>query len=140
MSEEWRPIPGHPRYEASNHGRVRNVETGRVLKPQADGRGYLKVHLGRAVQVKVHRVIAMAWVALPHGVTIAGLAAWDADHLDFCRTNNHPSNLRWASIPDNRARWEKGRARRDGAGDETAPLSAEEQAAYDAAWEAGGWE
>ena len=34
MTEMWRPIPGHPRYQASWDGRIRNATTGHVLKPQ----------------------------------------------------------------------------------------------------------
>jgi hypothetical protein len=55
-AETWLPIPGHPGYEVSDHGRVRSVYhvvmrsngapqtvRGRVLRPMRNPKGYLWV-------------------------------------------------------------------------------------------------
>lgn len=87
--EAWRVIPSHPRYEASDLGRIRNARTGHVLRPQWNTRGYLKVHLGRGTQALVQRLVCEAFHGPPE------LDTHHADHLDFNRTNNRPDNLRW---------------------------------------------
>lgn len=96
--ERWLPVVGHDHYEVSNHGRVRNAATGRVLRPQLMGKGYLKVHLGRSVQVGVHRLVCEAFVGPPP------MPTYHADHGDFDPTNNHACNLRWLSPTENMGR------------------------------------
>lgn len=45
-TETWKPIADYVGlYEVSNKGRVRNLKTGRILKPGNNGRGYLFVGL-----------------------------------------------------------------------------------------------
>lgn len=97
--ERWRPIPGHPRYAASTHGRIRNQHTGRVLKPRAHSRGYVKVDLGRkATNRLVHRLVAAAFYGDRTG-------ALDVDHIDWCKTHNCTGNLRWLSRRENACRY-----------------------------------
>ena len=45
INEEWRSIDGFINYQISNLGRVRNANTGRILKPGWGTGGYLKVTL-----------------------------------------------------------------------------------------------
>lgn len=142
-AEQWKAIPGHPHYEASDHGRVRNVRTMRVLRPQRHTRGYLKVTLGRRPgettqpQITVHRAVALAWVPLPIGDLFA---QWHVDHIDFTRRNNHATNLRWLRAEHNRHRYHRDAIAADEqAATETPPMSAAEQAEYDARWAAAGW-
>lgn len=96
--EVWKPVPRHPRYEVSSHGRVRNAATKHVLRPQRHTKGYVKVHLGRHVQQLVHRLVCEAFHGPPP------LPTDHADHLDFDPTNNTPSNLRWLSASLNSGR------------------------------------
>lgn len=100
MSEEvWVPVTLIPSgYEVSNHGRVRNSNTGRILKPfrgyGKDGKYYRKVHLyhnGRRYCQFVHRLVAFAF--------------YEIDHKDRCRDNNHLSNLEPVLRKENDARW-----------------------------------
>ena len=89
---EWRPVPGHPAYEVSSTGRVRRVGAGRrYLRPQPCGRtgAYLKVNLGRGVQVLVHRVVCEAFHGPPP------TPAHHADHLDYNPRHNAADNRRW---------------------------------------------
>ena len=36
IQEEWRSISGYANYQVSNIGRVRNIKSGRILKPGSD--------------------------------------------------------------------------------------------------------
>ena len=45
INEEWRSIDGFINYQVSNIGRVRNCNTGRILKLTHSSAGYLKVDL-----------------------------------------------------------------------------------------------
>ena len=104
-AEQWLPIPGHPGYDASSHGRIRSRRehrhrcTVRILKPSTTDRGYLKVNLGRTRQMYVHRLVLLAFTGQPPRPDDHG------DHLDWNRTNNRPENLRWLSPVENSVRW-----------------------------------
>lgn len=103
--EEWRPVPGHPGYEASSLGRVRSVDrwiTSRrfwpsvMLRPFA-GDEYKKVRLGPKLFAPVHIIVCLTF----HGVRPSKshlVAHWNGDKLD-----NRSSNLRWATPKENKA-------------------------------------
>jgi len=65
-SEAWRPIAGcEGTYEVSDQGRVRRVETGRILKTFADQHGYRLVRLylwGESTTRKVFHLVADAFL------------------------------------------------------------------------------
>jgi hypothetical protein len=100
MSEEWRPVPGFPGYEASSIGRVRSwlrlngfsrpPSEPRVLSAAVRG-GYLSVVLRsgrRRVNMPVHRAVLLTFVGpCPEGM--------EGCHNDGSRFNNEASNLRW---------------------------------------------
>ena len=91
--EVFRMINEFPCYDVSNFGQVRNRTTGRLLKPSDNGRGYLKVNLrkdNKTYHKTLHRLVCEAFVDNPNNYKCV-------DHKDRCRTNNHISNLRWAS-------------------------------------------
>jgi len=52
INEEWRSIDGYLNYQVSNIGRVRNITTGRILKPVETTGGYLQVSLMNNNKVK----------------------------------------------------------------------------------------
>ena len=43
MKEIWKPIEGFEHYHISNYGRVINSITGKLLKQQNNGKGYMHV-------------------------------------------------------------------------------------------------
>jgi len=112
IMETWLQIKGFPGYEVSDHGRVRSVsryvirngsqmrvkET--ILKPRALQKGHLYVNLrkdGKATSAYVHRLVALAFIE-PPDATRTHVAHWDGDP-----SNNHVSNLRWATPAENNA-------------------------------------
>jgi hypothetical protein len=111
--EEWRSIPNFEGlYEVSDLGRVRSVDRivrysdgrvrvhkGQLIAAGRDPqRGYLSINLWRAnkvTQVKVHRLVATAFVGVP-------LVGQWATHANFIRDDNERSNIGW-STPKQRA-------------------------------------
>lgn len=102
MNERWMPAPGFEQdYEISNYGRVRSHRRGRtkILKPMLDmWNGYLMVSLfdtnGHAHKVKVHRLVALAFVPNPNGYPVT-------NHKDEIKTNNCVENLEWCTVAYN---------------------------------------
>lgn len=95
MSEQWREIPGFPKYEASTQGRIRNAKTGKILRPgdSGNGKGYDHVCLskdGKGHSTAVHRLVAAVWVPNPQNFP-------EINHLDYNRKNNAAANLEWTT-------------------------------------------
>lgn len=97
-TETWKPIADYVGlYEVSNKGRVRNLKTGRILKPGNNGRGYLFVGLYKNGAVKyhyLHRLVALTFIPNPNKLP-------EVNHKDEIRTNNKLDNLEWISHRDN---------------------------------------
>ena len=107
-NEEWRDIIGwEGLYQVSNLGRVKSLprlhksvhgeylSKERILSPRVCGgqREYLSVALYRgkgAVQRKIHRLVAMAFISNPKGYK-------EVNHIDENKRNNMASNLEWCS-------------------------------------------
>ena len=105
--ERWVLVPGYSlEYQVSNLGRVRSWYMGgsrrrlpRIKIPQMNKNGYLYVVLSRKKVIKawtIHRLVLTAFTE-PHSSKI------DACHNDGNKTNNHLSNLRWATRKENEA-------------------------------------
>ncbi len=95
--EIWRSIDGYDNYEVSTHGRVRNATTARILKQHLRKEGYYRVSLSKDGQVKrfeIHRLVATEFIANSDEKNLV-------DHIDHDTTNNHVSNLRWATKSEN---------------------------------------
>ena len=97
-TEVWKPITGYVGlYEVSSEGRVRNVKTGKILKPINNGLGYLFVSLYKNRTEKkhyLHRLVAQAFIQNPNKLP-------EVNHKDEIRTNNNLDNLEWISHRDN---------------------------------------
>ena len=93
MPELWRTVAENDRYEVSNLGNVRNVKTGRILKPQRRS-GYLAVALGHRNRRYVHHLVCIAW----HGQRPEGMYAC---HCNDVKTDNRPENLYWGTPKQN---------------------------------------
>lgn len=99
-TEEWRPVPGwRTFYEVSSLGRVRNVDTGRILNPSNTHKGYLRVALcwgeDREYQ-RVHRLVARAF----HGEPAEGT---QVNHKNGVKDDNQAENPEWVTPAENAA-------------------------------------
>jgi hypothetical protein len=99
--ESWKHVEGYEGiYAVSNLGRVRNEQTGKVLKPGTHPKGYHQVNLyadGKSKKHKVHRLVAIAFV-----VNADPERRDQVDHIDGVRVHNIASNLRWVTHSENR--------------------------------------
>ena len=96
--EYWKDIQGFAGYQVSNHGRIKNNKTGKILKPYLT-RGYLRVSLyndsGRKCKL-VHRLVAEAFLPNPENKS-------DVNHINGCKTDANVCNLEWVSASENMA-------------------------------------
>lgn len=98
-TDEWRQVPSFPQYYASFLGRLRGPR-GKILAPVTRPDGYLQVNIvggyKHIVARRVHTLVCEAF----HGPrpTPAHVVA----HRDGIRNNCAASNLRWATIKENR--------------------------------------
>lgn len=92
--EIWKNIEGyHGKYQVSSWGRVRNAETGHILTPYKNKKGYLKVGLmvkGKKSPEKhrVNRLVAKAFIQNPYDLP-------QVNHKDGNKENNSVTNLEW---------------------------------------------
>lgn len=83
------------KYLVSIDGRIFNENTGRELKQQRNGNGYLKVTLtvnGKQVQKLSHRIVAETYL-INKSIQV--------NHKDGNKSNNHVDNLEWVTASEN---------------------------------------
>lgn len=115
--EKWKVIPGYPRYMISDQGRVmsftsRQHPEGKIMKQTKTKGGYMTVHLvpgterapgqeGRTLHV--HRLLAEAFIPVPHRLRRKGKESLEVDHIIPLSNNGKMelSNLRWVTKQEN---------------------------------------
>ena len=102
VNEEWRNIENYLNYEISNFGKVRNKNTGRILKSCNKG-GYCVVGLSniKTNTHLVHRLLAKTFLPNPENKP-------QVNHIDKNSLNNHISNLEWNTSLENNIHKSKG--------------------------------
>jgi predicted DNA binding CopG/RHH family protein len=93
----WRPVVGYEdRYEVSDAGSVRK-SSGQEVRQYKNHNGYMLVRLsGPRKEVRVHRVVAAAFISNPRGLPFV-------NHIDCDRANNKHKNLEWCTQWENLA-------------------------------------
>ena len=96
--EMWKPIENYKGlYLVSSLGRVMNAKTGRILKPQKNERGYIKVELckdGKSKLYSLHRLVLIAFVGYVEGKD-------QVRHIDGDKSNCELDNLEWSTQAEN---------------------------------------
>lgn len=116
MEENWESVEGYEGlYEVSDRGRVRSLDRvveqlnwrgdlirrgykGRILKHRLAKNGYPYLHLsksGTSKTVKVHRLVALAFIPNPEGKP-------EVNHIDGDKVNNNKDNLEWVTPSENK--------------------------------------
>jgi len=117
--EIWKEIKGYEDYEVSNLGRIKslartiyktdgNTQTykEKILKPNNDGNGYLRVCLtkdGKAKDKRIHVLVAEAFLNhVPNGMKLI------VDHINAVKTDNRLENLQIITSRENSSKDKKG--------------------------------
>lgn len=108
--EIWKQIQGFENYEVSNRGNIRNVTTGKILKPEITHKGYFRISLstnGVKIKKRVHRLVAEAFIENPYNKP-------QINHKDGNKINNDISNLEWCNNSENmKHAWQNGMIDKD---------------------------
>ena len=81
-------------YEITRDGDIINKHTGRYVKPQPNGKGYLRVAIGKKLMF-VHRLVAEKYIPNEgHKPQV--------NHKDGNKLNNCVDNLEWVTNQENR--------------------------------------
>ncbi|HBB9485582.1 TPA: HNH endonuclease [Escherichia coli] len=106
--ERWKLIPDYD-YSISDHGRVRNEQTGYISCGFKNKDGYVKVDLYRnSVKNRkaIHRLVAEAFLPPPTQKQLQWASRTKKkvvhiNHKDCNRSNNHYLNLEWNTASEN---------------------------------------
>lgn len=100
MQENWKDITGYAQfYMISNTGKVFSKRQNKILKPQPNSNGYLRISLSdgkRKRKFFVHRLVAVHFVSNPDAASNNVV-----NHLDGNFRNNNSYNLEWTTMKGN---------------------------------------
>lgn len=80
-------------YEVTKDGKIYNKKWGRYVKPQPNGKGYLRVHIAGRMYF-VHRLVAERYIPNPDNKP-------QVNHKDGNHLNNNVDNLEWVTNREN---------------------------------------
>ena len=89
-----------PYYMISNHGRVFNIYTGKIMKPSIDSKGYWFYNLRayRETGCRMYRAHRLLMLAFHYQ---EGCENMEIDHIDTNKLNMSEDNLRWCTHGEN---------------------------------------
>lgn len=97
--EEWRKLiypkldEQYNHYEISSYGRLRNINTNRILQQEVLRSGYCSVRIfagDKKLHIIIHKAVAYTFLDNPNNYT-------NINHKDNIRTNNNVNNLEWCT-------------------------------------------
>jgi len=97
-SEDWRKLPApFDLFDASDAGRIRRSDTGRVMAHAIGPDGYCRIPLrlstGGSRTVYVHRMVASVWCDGDQSLTV--------NHRNLVKHDNRAANLEWVTFAEN---------------------------------------
>lgn len=99
--EGFEQVNGFDRYLINREGLVWSILSGKFLKAQNNGIGYMQVTLldyntpdNKKSQLKVHRLMCLQFLPNPEGLT-------DVNHKNGIKADNRLENLEWISHSKN---------------------------------------
>lgn len=81
-------------YTVTKNGEIINKHNGRKVKPQPNGKGYMRISIGGKL-VFIHRLVAELYVPNPDNKP-------QVNHKDGDKRNNNANNLEWVTNQENR--------------------------------------
>lgn len=96
-------IEGLEKYQVSDKGRIKNAQTGLLLKPQKNIYGYMSILLYKNIKFqktkpcsfRIHRLVLQTFKP------VENMEKLEVNHIDCDRSNNLLSNLEWVTTSEN---------------------------------------
>ncbi len=97
MKEKYIILDVYDNYAISNYGKLKNIKTGKILKPQLNKQGYLQYGIcqnGIKKTIRAHRLVALMFVENRFNYDVV-------NHIDGNKINNVYTNLEWVTNSEN---------------------------------------